>query len=49
MVVAPEFAFFAYGQFSVKTPNFRQKVHPLLKVRKLWQIWFLFSLQDVLE
>jgi hypothetical protein len=37
------------GQFSVKTPNFRQKVHPVLKVRKPWQIWFIFSLQHVLE
>jgi hypothetical protein len=35
-----------YGQFSVKTPT---PVHPLLKVRKLWQIWFIFSLQDVFE
>jgi hypothetical protein len=35
-----------YGQFSVKTPT---PVHPLLKVRKPWQIWFIFSLQDVLE
>jgi hypothetical protein len=36
----------AYGQFSVKTPT---PVHPFLKVRKPWQIWFIFSLQDVLE
>jgi hypothetical protein len=40
---------FQYGQNTVKTPNFRQKVHPEQKVRKPWQIWFIFSLQDVLE
>jgi hypothetical protein len=34
------------GQFSVKTPT---PVHPLLKVRKLWHFWFIFSLQDILE
>jgi hypothetical protein len=37
---------FVFGQFSVKTPT---PVHPLLKVRKPWQIWLIFSLQDVLE
>jgi hypothetical protein len=34
------------GQFSVKTPT---PVHPFLKLRKPWQIWLFFSLQDVLE
>jgi hypothetical protein len=33
-------------QFSVKTPT---PVHPLLKVGKPLQIWFIFSLQDELE
>jgi hypothetical protein len=33
-------------QFSGKTPT---PVHLLLKVKKLWQIWFIFSPQDVLE
>jgi hypothetical protein len=34
------------GQFSVKTPT---PVHPKFKVGKPLQIWFIFSLQDVLE
>jgi hypothetical protein len=34
------------GQFSVKTPT---PVHPLLKVGKPFQNWFIFSLQDVPE
>jgi hypothetical protein len=40
------FSLLIYYLFSVRTPT---PVHPLLKVRKPWQIWFIFSLQDVLE
>jgi hypothetical protein len=34
---------------TLQTPILRLKVHPLLKNGKPLQIWFIFSLQDVLE